>query len=102
MRRTRVECEVTTLSAMLREHRLDVVDLVKIDVEGAEWDVIRGIDDADWPRLRQLALEVHDVDGRVERIRGLLQSKGYRVTVEPAEWETLRLLGMHNVFATRT
>jgi hypothetical protein len=95
-----VECEVTTLSAALREHDLHEIDLVKIDVEGAEWEVLQGIEDGDWSRLRQLALEVHEAD-RVERVRDLLHSKGYRVTIEAADWETLRLQGLHNVFAIR-
>jgi FkbM family methyltransferase len=100
-RSVRVECAVTTVSAVLREHALDAVDLVKIDVEGAEWEVLLGIDEQDWPRLRQLVLEVHDVDGRAQRVRALLERHGYRVTVEAADWETMRLRGLCNVFATR-
>jgi len=100
-RTVRVQCEVTTVSAVLREHALDTVDLLKIDVEGAEWDVLQGIEPGDWPRLRQLVLEVHDVDGRTDRVRALLERHGYRVTVEAADWESMRLRGLCNVFAVR-
>lgn len=33
------------------------LDLVKIDVEGAELDVLEGVDEADWARIRQFVIE---------------------------------------------
>ncbi len=30
------------------------VSLLKIDVEGSEADVLRGVDEADWPRIHQV------------------------------------------------
>jgi FkbM family methyltransferase len=102
MRTRHVDCEMTTVSDCLRKYGIDVVDLVKIDVEGAEWSVLNGIGDDDWTRLRQLAIEVHDVDGRVGKVRELLERKGYRVVVEQEDWATLKLLGLHNVYAVRS
>jgi Methyltransferase FkbM domain len=96
-----VECEMTTISTALREYGIDVVDLAKIDVEGAEWEVLQGIDESDWPRIRQLAIEVHDVDGRVARMRDVLEAKGYGVVVEEADWATHRLMGIHMLYASR-
>lgn len=100
-RTTRLECELTTISAVLREHGIDAVDLVKIDVEGAEWEVLEGIDAQDWAGIRQFAVEVHDIDGRVARMRALLEGKGFHVVVEPAEWATHRLMGLHMLYAAR-
>ncbi|MDB5643073.1 MAG: FkbM family methyltransferase [Hyphomicrobiales bacterium] len=40
---------IATLAQLAREHALPRVDFLKIDVEGAEIDVLRGID---WSRLR--------------------------------------------------
>ena len=100
-RSQRLECPTTTISAAMREHGIDRIDLLKIDVEGAEWDALVGIEEPDWPRIRQLAIEVHDVDGRVARIRDLLERMGYEVAVEEEDWETLRLRGLHMVFASR-
>ena len=96
-----VECEATTLSAVMREYGVDSVDLVKIDVEGSEMDVLEGIADEDWPRLRQLVIEVHNVSSRLEQYRGLLEARGFDVVVEQEDWATLRLLGLHNVYAVR-
>ena len=48
-------CAMTTVSALIGEHSLERVDLLKIDVEGAELDVLRGIDQKDWPTIRQVS-----------------------------------------------
>lgn len=53
-----IRCEVKTLSDAIRELRLERVDLLKIDVEGAELDVLAGLEDQHWPLVRQLAMEV--------------------------------------------
>ena len=58
------------------------IDLLKIDVEQAEADVLAGILDADWPRIRQLAAEVHDLDGRLAAIVSELRGRGFEVETE--------------------
>jgi len=73
-----VRMPVEPLSDVLaRTGFTDAVDLLKIDVEGAEADVLAGIADADWPRIRQVVLETQH-DGA--RIRDLLASRGFTVT----------------------
>jgi FkbM family methyltransferase len=100
-RRQRFECRLTTISAAMREYGIDRVDLVKIDAEGAEWAILQGIEPSDWPRIRQLALEVHDIDGRVERMRGLLEERGYEVTVPAPAGSLLELAGVRMLYARR-
>jgi 31-O-methyltransferase len=101
VRTTQVECELTTISEALRKYGIDSVDLAKVDVEGAEWAALQGIDEADWPCIRQLAIEVHDVDGRVARMRDFLEAKGYVVYVDEADWALHRLMGVHMLYASR-
>jgi FkbM family methyltransferase len=69
-------CAVTTLSEVIREHALDRVELLKVDVEGAELDVLRGIEENDWPRIGAVVAEVHDTGGRVRAVRSLLEGHG--------------------------
>lgn len=81
----RTESETVTvrrLSDVLRERGdVDRVDLLKVDVEGAELDVLQGIDDEHWPRVRRAAIEVQDSGWRVAAIEKLLASKGFTVEV---------------------
>jgi 31-O-methyltransferase len=96
----RVECAVTTVSEAMRASGIVAVDLLKIDVEGAEWEVLQGVDEADWPRLRQVVIEVHNVGGRVGRVRELLESNGFAVAVEQDDWALLRLMDVYMIYAS--
>ncbi|CAM9464824.1 unnamed protein product [Scytosiphon promiscuus] len=68
-------CNVVPLSLALDQLGISTVDLLKVDVEGDELAVLHGIDDEDWPKIRQVALEVHDVDGRLAATVDLLKSE---------------------------
>jgi len=59
-----------TLSDLLRRWGIDRVGLLKIDVEGAECDVLDGVADEDWPRVDAVAAEVERtmVDGFCRRL----------------------------------
>jgi amino acid adenylation domain-containing protein/FkbM family methyltransferase len=83
----RVSCRLRPLSAVVCEQRLGRIDLLKIDVQRAELDVLRGLDDGDWDKVRQVVMEVHDAPagpthGRTGEIRALLQRRGFVVVVE--------------------
>jgi FkbM family methyltransferase len=98
--RTRVVCELTTVSQAMRQHGIDRIDLLKIDAEGAEWEVLQGIDESDWPRIRQLTVEVH-VTHLVDRTRAFLEDKGYEVIVDRDDWQLGEVLGFQELYARR-
>jgi FkbM family methyltransferase len=75
-------CTLRTFSEIIDEHNVGCIDLLKIDVQKSELDVMRGIDDADWKKIRQVVLEVHDLDGRLERAISLLTAKNFSLVVE--------------------
>ncbi|UOM34327.1 non-ribosomal peptide synthetase [Acuticoccus sp. I52.16.1] len=75
-----------TLSAVIAREGLERVDLLKINVEKAEADVLAGLSEADWPKVAQVAVEVHDLDGRLARVVALLEGRGFAVTVE-RDWQ---------------
>lgn len=74
---------VDSLDAMTQEFNMENVDLVKIDVEGAELDVLNGalrILERDKPIL---LIEVHfGYDWKPETLYGLLKRHGYDLTIE--------------------
>src|SRR5262249_30617890 len=75
-------CPMKTLSEVFRETGVEQIDLLKVDVEKAELDVLQGIADEDWPKIRQVVAEVHDFDGRLQEIVGLLARQGFEVVSE--------------------
>lgn len=77
-----LSCQVRTLSSVLREQEIAQVKLLKIDVERAELDVLRGIEEGDWPKIEQVVIELHDEDGRSQTVGADLRRRGFRVTCE--------------------
>lgn len=77
-----ITVDVERLSTFLTAGRQ--IDLLKIDVEGAELEVLQGIDEEHWPSIRQVLIEVQDLDGRLAAICALLRGYGLEPTVRPA------------------
>lgn len=72
------ECRLRRLSDVIADLGVTRIDLLKVDVQRAELDVLMGIDEADWPRVRQVVCEVHDkpttsTEGRLATIKALLE-----------------------------
>lgn len=75
------ECRLRRLSDVMREEGVEAIDLLKVDVERAELDVLAGIDDEDWPKIRQVVLEV-DTREHEKACRDLLEARGFDVQVD--------------------
>lgn len=95
-----IEVTVERLStALARRPDIERIDLLKVDVEGAELDVLEGLDDEDWDRVDQIALELQDTDGLADKVITILTKHGFEVAVEtPA---TLAHLDYRTLYATR-
>jgi iturin family lipopeptide synthetase A len=76
-----VSAQLRTLSDVIAEEGIERIDLLKINVEKSELDVLRGIRSEDWPRIRQLVVEV-DRDANLEPILSLLEGQGFDVLAE--------------------
>ena len=82
---TRVEVESTTVDQLIVKHSLPRVDLVKIDVEGAELGVFQGMKDT-LARFTPSVVTELDPDllascgSTVEDIRALMGSFGYHIS----------------------
>ena len=96
-----VRGKLTTLSSVINDLDVKNIDLLKIDVEGAEYEVLQGIAPDDWGKIKQIVLEVHDLEGRLDKIQALLKSNGFNITVErnnliPATLKTFNLYAINN------
>lgn len=71
--------------------------------------MLEGLTDKDWASIRQLAVEVHDVDDRLATTRALLTAKGYTVATVLQQTGVVDgylsvvppALALHYVYATR-
>ena len=62
-----------------------------MDVEGDELNVLLGVGSM-WPAIKQLIVEVHDIEGRLAAVRDVLIDKGYTVTIEQQVTEVHRTI----------
>lgn len=80
----RITMPVKTLATLCREHALDRIDFLKIDVEGAEADVLAG---NDWRRYRPkiIVAEAYDLstqNGVYDTWEPILLEAGYRFRLD--------------------
>jgi FkbM family methyltransferase len=72
-----------SLAELLAQHELDSVDLLKMDIEGAEWEVLLSSTRSVLSRVRHLELEYHEVNARYghtpEKLFAHLATAGHRL-----------------------
>jgi FkbM family methyltransferase len=100
LQQEKVNCEIRRLSQVIADEAIQRIDLLKIDVEGAELDVLQGLEADDWPKIRQAVIEVHDVPGRVETMSEMLRENGL-TCVELQQNTLMRVTGTLTLFARR-
>jgi len=93
-------CSVTTIDHVVQQHGVDRIDLLKIDVEGSEWDVLQGIGASTWPKIHSMAIEVHDLDHRLEKTKALLREQGF-ATIHVDQEDVFRGTSIYGIWACR-
>ncbi|MBI4815151.1 MAG: FkbM family methyltransferase [Deltaproteobacteria bacterium] len=95
-----LEVPLATLARLREEREIERIDLLKIDVEGAELEVLQGIDELTWAAVSQIVLET-DV-ARADEIAEELRLRGFlRVFVETPEFARELLLSNRQVIGLR-
>jgi FkbM family methyltransferase len=92
-----VDC--TTLRDILAAHRLESLDLLKMNCEGAEYEILEACSNSDYDGILNIRLEYHNLDAASrngDSLRRYLEAKGYRV-----ERFTRRLTDSGFIWATR-
>jgi FkbM family methyltransferase len=85
----RQDCPTITLAGLLADEGLERVDLLKLDCEGAEWDILPA-SEAVLSRIRQICMEFHCERGwTAPRIAEWLRNRGYTVTYTSGDWNGL-------------
>lgn len=74
-----------TLEKMIDRHHLGHIDLLKIDCEGAEFQILEDTPGHVFDKVSHIALEYHDwvPNGDHRRLKTFLEKRGYKVAVFP-------------------
>lgn len=76
----RLRVPAVTLSAVMREHALERCDLLKLDCEGAEFEILYRCPAEDLARIGRIAMEVHrgtGPDQHIDAVEKFLRSAGF-------------------------
>jgi amino acid adenylation domain-containing protein/FkbM family methyltransferase len=92
-------CQLRTLSEVMRENDIQCINLLKIDVEKSELDVLNGILEEDWQKIKQIVIEVHDREDNLAQIRDILERRGYQLFIE--QTDMLANTGLYSIYALR-
>jgi FkbM family methyltransferase len=95
--RQAVKC--TTMRNILEDHGLEAIDVLKMNCEGAEYEILEGCSESDFERIASIRLEYHILDspGRNGKsLSRLLEARGYKI-----ERFTQRLKESGFIWATR-
>jgi FkbM family methyltransferase len=91
-------CKLTTISEMIHSYELAQIDLLKIDVEKSEFEVLEGILQEDWGKIKQIVMEVHGLDGeQINRLENIFRTNGFDVVID--YYEDLNIPNYYNVYA---
>lgn len=88
-----------TLSAVIEEFGIPAIDLLKVDTEGEELAIFQGIAPEHFPRIRQIAAEIHS-DILMAEIQPLLQAHGFRIVTDVGIGNVEGVAG-NNLYASR-
>jgi FkbM family methyltransferase len=97
-----VNCQLKTVSEIIRENNIAAIDVMKIDAEGSEFDILMGIEADDWKKIKQFIVEVHDLNDRLQKIVALFESHGYTTIVDREDWEVHKLMNISIIYAVAT
>ena len=84
IRKITVPC--ITFSEVIQRNNLEVIDLLKLDCEGSEYDIIYNTAPDLIQRINRMTVEVHDIDEEQNNLTAFnqyLQSLGYRTSHSP-------------------
>jgi FkbM family methyltransferase len=77
-----VTCKLTSVSDIIRDNQLAKIDYLKLDAEGAELDVLAGIEEQHWDLISQFAVETHHGGETLRKVVKILEQHGFTTTTD--------------------
>jgi len=77
-----VTCELKTVSQIIEENDLEKIDILKVDAENSEVEILHGIKEEHWARIRQLVIEIHPgPEDPLKQVLEMMEKHGFKTEV---------------------
>lgn len=77
-----------SLTDFLRKNKLNKISLLKMDIEGAEYEVLSNLPPEGWQKISVILLEYHDLKEHNHReLENLIRQNGFRLEVFPSHFD---------------
>ena len=92
--------KVLSLQDFIDENNILEIHLLKIDCEGEELNVLRGIGENQWKIINCIIMEVHNIDNNIKIAKSLLVNNGFKNIMITKE-KGLEKANLVNIFASK-
>lgn len=76
-----MQVKVKRLDQFMEEHEIETIDLLKLDCEGAEYEILFSLSDHAYSKVKRIAMETHVTENNTtEDLVAFLRNKGFTVT----------------------
>lgn len=83
-----ISVSATNLEELIRKNKLEKIGILKIDIEGEEFSVIKNIKPDTWKLIENIILEYHDFRGNNHNdLENIIRSKGFSVEHFPNHYD---------------
>lgn len=73
-----IKVPATTLEEIIKKNKLTKIGLLKMDIEGEEFDIVRNIEQNTWNKIRNIAVEYHEFNGNKRSdLENILRTRGF-------------------------
>lgn len=85
------QIETINLETLCKDNDIDFIDILKIDIEGAEYDVLENLSDSFFNKIGQITIEFHDfvnpeLKPRTKQIVERIKSLGFSYIAKPISY----------------
>ena len=96
----KVKSHVITISDFIEKNHIKKIDLLKIDCEGHEVKVLKGIKNNHWVLIKRIIMEVNDINNDFEIVKSILSKNGFR-DIQSEKEKGFEKTSLMNIYATR-
>lgn len=86
--KAKISVAAVGLSDFLNNYNLQRLSLLKMDIEGAEFQVLQNLKEEDWLKLENILLEYHDETGQnYQQLAELIRRYGFSLEILPSHYD---------------